>query len=234
MEDAARGRLRRLRRPLLLGPPPRPLAAQAPAGQCAQCGYDLRGNVSGVCPECGGLTNGRSIRAAFPGAVAQGIPPRGRYSRTCRGGRSPVIACVTPHPHAPGARRNVEGDRNDALPARHIRLGRGAGLVGPRGGRRRSTRRSLAHPAAFEAEETTIGETDCDPKVGTHRSRLASFPLWSPAVLFAVAPALWVRRRVRQGRRARAGPCRRCGYDLRAMPHGCPECVTVVGSEHAA
>jgi len=23
-------------------------------GQCLQCGYDLRGNVSGVCPECGG------------------------------------------------------------------------------------------------------------------------------------------------------------------------------------
>ena len=22
-------------------------------GQCARCGYDLTGNVSGVCPECG-------------------------------------------------------------------------------------------------------------------------------------------------------------------------------------
>jgi hypothetical protein len=22
-------------------------------GQCVQCGYDLTGNVSGVCPECG-------------------------------------------------------------------------------------------------------------------------------------------------------------------------------------
>jgi hypothetical protein len=22
-------------------------------GQCERCGYDLRGNVSGVCPECG-------------------------------------------------------------------------------------------------------------------------------------------------------------------------------------
>lgn len=22
-------------------------------GRCARCGYDLRGNVSGVCPECG-------------------------------------------------------------------------------------------------------------------------------------------------------------------------------------
>jgi hypothetical protein len=25
-------------------------------GQCPQCGYDLTGNVSGVCPECGAAT----------------------------------------------------------------------------------------------------------------------------------------------------------------------------------
>jgi hypothetical protein len=25
-------------------------------GQCPQCGYDLTGNVSGVCPECGEAT----------------------------------------------------------------------------------------------------------------------------------------------------------------------------------
>ena len=24
-----------------------------PCGQCSNCGYDLTGNVSGVCPECG-------------------------------------------------------------------------------------------------------------------------------------------------------------------------------------
>jgi hypothetical protein len=24
-----------------------------PAGHCQKCGYDLTGNVSGVCPECG-------------------------------------------------------------------------------------------------------------------------------------------------------------------------------------
>lgn len=23
------------------------------AGQCSQCGYDLKGNISGICPECG-------------------------------------------------------------------------------------------------------------------------------------------------------------------------------------
>ncbi len=26
------------------------------AGQCSECGYDLTGNTSGVCPECGGAT----------------------------------------------------------------------------------------------------------------------------------------------------------------------------------
>ncbi len=29
--------------------------ACAPAGCCAQCGYNLTGNVSGICPECGTL-----------------------------------------------------------------------------------------------------------------------------------------------------------------------------------
>ena len=29
------------------------IAARARAGRCARCGYDLTGNVSGVCPECG-------------------------------------------------------------------------------------------------------------------------------------------------------------------------------------
>ena len=33
------------------------------AGRCARCGYDLTGNVSGVCPECGAKTSslGRSV-----------------------------------------------------------------------------------------------------------------------------------------------------------------------------
>ena len=31
-------------------------------GLCAYCGYDLRGNVSGVCPECGAPTAGPPAR----------------------------------------------------------------------------------------------------------------------------------------------------------------------------
>ncbi len=29
------------------------LSRRFPPGRCAECGYDLTGNVSGVCPECG-------------------------------------------------------------------------------------------------------------------------------------------------------------------------------------
>jgi hypothetical protein len=31
---------------------------RASRGMCIQCGYDLRGNISGVCPECGCATGG--------------------------------------------------------------------------------------------------------------------------------------------------------------------------------
>ena len=34
---------------------PRKRARRLERGLCADCGYDLTGNVSGVCPECGGV-----------------------------------------------------------------------------------------------------------------------------------------------------------------------------------
>lgn len=34
----------------------RPKKPPFPPGHCQSCGYDLTGNVSGVCPECGTLT----------------------------------------------------------------------------------------------------------------------------------------------------------------------------------
>jgi hypothetical protein len=40
-----------------------------PKGHCRNCGYDLTGNVSGVCPECGQPTRGDA-------------PGRGRFSNT--------------------------------------------------------------------------------------------------------------------------------------------------------
>lgn len=32
---------------------------RAHCAQCVRCGYNLTGNVSGVCPECGGVVSGR-------------------------------------------------------------------------------------------------------------------------------------------------------------------------------
>jgi hypothetical protein len=32
-----------------------------PAGYCQKCGYDLTGNVSGICPECGTVTTSRAV-----------------------------------------------------------------------------------------------------------------------------------------------------------------------------
>jgi hypothetical protein len=55
------------------------------------------------------------------------------------------------------------------------------------------------------------------------------FPLWPAALASAVLPALWargVRRDRTLRRRADAGQCPSCGYDLRATPGRCPECGT--------
>jgi hypothetical protein len=54
-----------------------------------------------------------------------------------------------------------------------------------------------------------------------------ALPHWCLVLSFAALPARWLvarRREVAARRRADAGLCARCGYDLRASPSQCPEC----------
>jgi len=56
-------------------------------------------------------------------------------------------------------------------------------------------------------------------------------PYWFLALLTSILPAAWLWRSLRQrerDRRAAAGLCVHCGYDLRASGATCPECGTVV------
>lgn len=42
----------------------RPFERRPPVGHCSHCGYNLRGNISGVCPECGCATKAWERRNA--------------------------------------------------------------------------------------------------------------------------------------------------------------------------
>ena len=57
-------------------------------------------------------------------------------------------------------------------------------------------------------------------------TRGLSFHFWCPTLLFALAPAVWLLRRLLRHRRHSANLCPTCGYDLRATPDRCPECGT--------
>jgi hypothetical protein len=53
--------------------------------------------------------------------------------------------------------------------------------------------------------------------------------LWPVAMTLTVAGAM-VTARLRQRRRAAAGRCAACGYDLRGTPDRCPECGTAAAA----
>ena len=69
---------------------------------------------------------------------------------------------------------------------------------------------------------------------GAGNTLCVAAPSWIPPIpLAALGVMFWFRHRVRR-RRASAGLCATCGYDLRATPDRCPECGTVANEPQAA
>ncbi len=65
------------------------------------------------------------------------------------------------------------------------------------------------------------------PTEDVHRTaRGVTVPCWALASACAALPIVRATRRRFGARRAQAGRCPACGYDLRATPERCPECGT--------
>ena len=72
------------------------------------------------------------------------------------------------------------------------------------------------------------------PPIQGHRHWFA--PHWFAALVIGAWPlaslAAAATRALQSRRRARAGLCPRCGYDIRATPTRCPECATLIPDNH--
>jgi hypothetical protein len=73
----------------------------------------------------------------------------------------------------------------------------------------------------------TVGQPSGFWRLGGRTLLIVYTPYWLPVSVTAVPPLLWIFGTARNRRRARAGLCASCGYDLRATPDRCPECGTM-------
>ena len=77
----------------------------------------------------------------------------------------------------------------------------------------------MPHPPSFEFRYIDASHSGMDI-----RFYVIALPHWFLAALLAMAPALFLWRRLRASHRLHRNLCRNCGYDLRASPGRCPEC----------
>src|SRR3954452_17077192 len=70
-------------------------------------------------------------------------------------------------------------------------------------------------------------QTGWESSFASERQEWVAVPAWLPVLALLVLPAAWVVRLGRGRRRASAGLCVTCGYDLRGTPERCPECGMV-------
>ena len=90
---------------------------------------------------------------------------------------------------------------------------------------------SESSPFFFDFWSGSYGGFSYSPTFGawqvTIKCNVLVVPLYAIILALGVVPLLWVRRYLSGRRRASAGKCPRCGYDLRATPDRCPECGTI-------
>ena len=103
----------------------------------------------------------------------------------------------------------------------------------PRDGETRVERQYVVRPA----EGRAAVEPDRFLGFLFRRSRTGGYlvfiPHWFLVLVSATPPVTWLLVRRRRARRAAAGRCPACGYDLRATPDRCPECGFAAASSNS-
>jgi hypothetical protein len=83
----------------------------------------------------------------------------------------------------------------------------------------------------YEHTPAAASATQVSTQIGV--GRVVIIPRWFIFVTTLAAPLAFTLSTIRRRRRARAGHCPTCGYDLRASPDRCPECGTEVKPQPA-